>query len=70
MDKKKGRPKGAYEPPKNSSNFIIWLFIVLGIMWVFNAIGQNMEKPVQELTYSKFFEALKENPAGQIICPR
>jgi len=67
MDKKKNRPKGSSQPQKNGSNFIIWFFIVLGLMWVFNTIGQNMEKPAQELTYSKFFEALKENPATQKI---
>ncbi|MFH0763473.1 MAG: ATP-dependent zinc metalloprotease FtsH [Candidatus Omnitrophota bacterium] len=67
MDKKKNRPKGTLHPPKNGSNFVIWLFIVLGLMWVFNTVGQNIEKPVQEVTYSKFFEALKENPTANKI---
>lgn len=66
MDKK-AKKKGSMKPQANGSNLIIWFFIVLGIVWVFNNLGQNVEKPVQEMTYSKFFETLKDNPSTQKI---
>ncbi|MFA6142699.1 MAG: ATP-dependent zinc metalloprotease FtsH [Candidatus Omnitrophota bacterium] len=64
---KKSKKKGTMKPQANGSNMIIWFFIVLGLVWVFNNLGQNIEKPVQEVTYSKFFEILKGNPSTHNI---
>ena len=66
MDNKNNRKKGA-KPQKNIGNFFIWLFILLGMLYVLNAVNQGFEKPVQELTYAQFFEMVKENPSQQKI---
>ena len=58
----KNNKKKVTKPQKNAGSFVIWMFMILGMLYVFNVINQGFEKPVQELTYSKFFEMLKENP--------
>ncbi|MDD5428685.1 MAG: ATP-dependent zinc metalloprotease FtsH [Candidatus Omnitrophica bacterium] len=66
MDKKNNRRRPA-QPQKGVGNFVIWMFMILGLIYVFSAINQNFEKPVQELTYAKFFEMLKDNAVSQKI---
>lgn len=61
MNKKRPGPKKTLPQPKGGSNFMIWLFIVLGMVWIFNNVGRNIEKPAQELAYSRFYEVLKSN---------
>jgi len=61
MNKKGSRSKKPITPPKGGSNFMIWLFIVLGMMWIFNNVGKSAEKPAQEVAYSRFYEMLKSN---------
>jgi len=61
MNKKGSRSKKPMTPPKGGSNFMIWLFIVLGMMWIFNNVGKSAEKPAQEVAYSRFYEILKSN---------
>jgi len=48
-------------------NLIIWTLIALGVFYVFSSWTQTQEKPVQELSYSKFFEILKDNNTTQSI---
>jgi len=67
MDGKKEKDRPPAKPERRGSNFAIWLFIILGLLWVLNTVGQNMEKPVQELTYSDFFSVVKDNPASHKI---
>ncbi|MDD5136019.1 MAG: ATP-dependent zinc metalloprotease FtsH [Candidatus Omnitrophica bacterium] len=55
------------KPQKGAGNFFIWLFVILGMLYVFNALNQGVEKPVQELTYSQFFGMVKENLLAQKI---
>ncbi len=52
---------------KSPGNLIIWMFMILGLLYVFSAINQNFEKTVKELSYSQFYEMLKQNPASQVI---
>ncbi len=59
--------KKSAKPQKSTGNIIIWMFIILGLLYVFNSINQGVEKPVQEITYSKFFEMAKENAATRSI---
>ncbi|MDO8525213.1 MAG: ATP-dependent zinc metalloprotease FtsH [Candidatus Omnitrophota bacterium] len=59
--------KPAPAPQKGTGNIIIWMFIVLGLLYVFNSVNQGSEKPVQEITYSKFFEMARENGATRNI---
>jgi len=67
MDKKDERRKRLTKPPKNGANLVIWLLIILGLVYLFNSGIQNLEKPVQEVSYSHFFDVLKNNPASQKI---
>jgi len=66
MDKRNNRKRPA-RPQKGTGGFIIWIFAILGLLYVFSAVNQNMEKPVQELAYSKFFEMVKENAVAPQI---
>ena len=54
-------------PQRSGSNLIIWFLIALGLFTLFHSSLQSTEKPVQELTYSKFFALLKDNPSTQAI---
>ena len=63
----KNNKKKVSKPQKNMGSFVIWMFMILGMLYVFNVVNQGFEKPVQELTYSKFFEMLKANPVSQTI---
>lgn len=63
----RNRKKRASLPPKNPGNIVIWLFVVLGLFYVFNTINQTAEKTTRELAYANFFEMVKENPASQKI---
>jgi cell division protease FtsH len=54
-------------PARGGSNLIIWFLIVLGLFTLFHPYFQGGEKPTQELTYSKFFAMLKDNPSTQAI---
>lgn len=62
-------PRNRNVPPvKNKGNFFIWFFMVLGIMYLFNAFNQTAaEKPVQDISYAKFYQILKDNNATQRI---
>ncbi len=61
--KKQLKPQG----PGGAGGIIIWVFMAIGLLYVFSSINQNFEKPVKELTYSSFFEMLKNNPASKGI---
>jgi len=63
MKKRNEKDKKNIKPQKNNWNFALWALMILGVMWVFSALTQSFEKPTQELTYSKFFETVKENAA-------
>ena len=67
MDKKIDKGKNFMKPQKTGGNFIIWLFVFLGLFWVLNSFNQGIEKPIKDITYSKLFELLKENPSSQKI---
>jgi cell division protease FtsH len=49
------------------SNLVIWVLITFGVIFLLNTWTQTSEKPIRELSYSKFFEALKTNPSTQAI---
>ena len=66
MEKRNNRKKQT-KPQRSMGNLVIWMLMVLGLIYVFNAVNQNLEKPVEELTYSKFFEMVKDNPVSQKI---
>jgi len=59
MDENKQRD--TRKPSGNKGNLVIWLLIAFGLFYLFNTWTQTQEKPVQELSYSKFFDMLKEN---------
>ncbi len=64
MDLKNKKRAG---PKRNGSNLIVWILIVFGIIYLFRAGSQNLEKPTQEVTYSKFYEILRNNTATHEI---
>ncbi|MFA5147424.1 MAG: ATP-dependent zinc metalloprotease FtsH [Candidatus Omnitrophota bacterium] len=64
---KNNRKKKQQKPVKNGSNLVIWFLIVLGIVYLFRAGGQGVEKPTQDIGYSKFFDIVKENPVTKRI---
>ena len=61
MGNGKRGPKKIFKQPKGGSNFIIWMFMVMGLFWLLNNSGKSVEKPTQEIGYSKFYEILKDN---------
>src|SRR3989338_4141060 len=67
MEKKNEKMNRAPRPPKSGSNLIIWVLILFGIVYLFRSGSQTAERPTQELSYSKFFDALKENPTTMRI---
>ena len=54
-------------PQKSGSNMIIWFLITLGLFTLFHPWFQGAEKPIQEISYAKFFAMLKENPSAQAL---
>ena len=65
MEQKDKRNLG---PAGGKGNFIVWMLIILGALYLVNAWTQSVtEKPVQEMTYSKFYTILKDNDATQKI---
>lgn len=66
MENKEKKPRSP-QPQRSSSNLIIWFLIALGVFTIFHSSFQGTEKPVQEITYSKFFGMLKDNPSTQTI---
>ncbi len=64
----KDRQKNSVPPVRGKGNILIWFFIILGVLYLVNTFNpSSSEKPVQELSYSKFFQMLKENPSTQKI---
>ncbi len=59
--------KKVRKPQNSIGSIVIWVFMILGMLYIFNTVNQSFEKPAQELTYSKFFEMLKENTVSQKI---
>ena len=61
------RKKNA-RPARSTGNFIIWFFIILGMLYLVNTFSQTSpEKPTQEISYARFFQMLKENNVTQKI---
>lgn len=49
-------------PIRSKSNFMIWFFIILGVLYLVNTFSQNpAEKPTKEISYAQFFQMLKDN---------
>lgn len=59
--------KKTVRPQGGAANLVIWLFIILGMLYLFNSVNQSSEKPTQEMSYSKFFDMVKDNAASQKI---
>lgn len=60
--------KKAPGPAGNKGNFIVWLLIVFGVLYLFNSWTQSItEKPVQEMAYAKFFEMVRDNASTQQV---
>ncbi len=55
-------------PARNKSNFIVWFFVILGMLYLVNTFSQTTaEKPVQEISYARFFQMLKDNNVTQKV---
>ena len=68
MDKNENRGKKELKPSGSKSSFIIWVLIAFGVFYLLNeATRPQGEKPVQELSYSKFFDIVKDNNQTQKI---
>lgn len=62
MEPKDRNDKKKTNMPSPGSNFVIWILISLGIFYLVNTWTESQkEKPLQELTYSAFFDTLKDN---------
>lgn len=67
MEQNKDRNKNV-PPIKNRSNFIVWFFIILGMLYLVNTFSATTtEKPVQEISYARFFQLLKDNNVTQKV---
>ncbi|MCX5677615.1 MAG: ATP-dependent zinc metalloprotease FtsH [Candidatus Omnitrophica bacterium] len=61
MEPNKNRNKNV-PPARSKGNFIIWFFIILGVLYLVNTFSQNpAEKPTREIPYAQFFQMLKDN---------
>jgi len=67
MEKKTQKKRAMKQAPKANSNLFIWLLVSFGILYLFNTFTASIEKPVQELTYAKFFDMARENPVSHTI---
>ena len=67
MSENNPKKKSQMKPSGSRGNFMIWVLISFGVFYLFSAWTNTQEKPVQEITYSKFFDILKNNAATQRI---
>jgi len=61
MGKRNGKNRKELKQPGSGANLVIWIFVALGVFYLYSSWTQTQEKPVQELSYSKFYEMLKSN---------
>ncbi len=61
------KDKKIQRPPRSGSNLVIWFLIALGVVTLLNPLVKGNEKPIQEITYAKFFGILKDNSVTQAI---
>lgn len=67
MEQKNDRNRNV-PPARNKSNFIVWFFIILGMLYLVNTFSATTpEKPTQEIAYAKFYQMLKDNVATQKV---
>ncbi|MBP7056517.1 MAG: ATP-dependent zinc metalloprotease FtsH, partial [Candidatus Omnitrophica bacterium] len=62
--------KKDYKAPRSGGgggNLVLWILIAFGVFYLFDSWTKTADKPVQVVTYSKFFEAVKNNSADQKI---
>lgn len=64
---KRNNKKQPSKQQKSVGNFVIWMFMILGVIYLFGTVNQSIEKPTREIAYSGFFGLLKDNPASQQI---
>jgi len=60
-------PKKNFKQPAGGSNFMIWMFMVMGLFWLLNNAGKSVEKPTRMIGYSRFYEILKDNTTTNSI---
>jgi cell division protease FtsH len=60
MEKIPNKNKNVIGPQKNGWNLAIWALIILGLVYFFNSLSSTVEKPVQEISYAKFFDMAKD----------
>jgi len=58
---KKKLPTRKVPQPQNGKNLIIWILVLLGIFYLVRIAPSTFEPPLQELTYSKFYDMLERN---------
>jgi cell division protease FtsH len=62
------KPKKRPRPATNGSNLVIWILVLIGLMFFLNTWSQPQgEKPTQEISYSSFFDMVRNNAATQKI---
>ena len=67
MDNKSSRPKLRFKKMDNKRQNMLWLFIILGLLYLFN-FGSTVTTSKREIKYGDFYRLLKENPAtGDIV---
>ncbi len=66
MDDKK-REKKPLMLPSGGGNLILWILIAFGVFYLFDSMTKTQDKPVQVVSYSKFFEAVRDNVKTQKI---
>jgi cell division protease FtsH len=61
MQKNTPKEKRFPKPPPGGGNLAIWVLITFGVIFLFNTWTQTKDIPVQEMSYSKFYDILKDN---------
>ena len=65
MDNKEKKGSG---PSGNRGNIVVWILITIGILYMLNTWTQTqVEKPVQDMAYAKFYALVKDNTANTQI---
>ena len=61
------KPKKTPGPATNGANLVIWVLVLIGLMFFLNTMSQPQEKPAQEISYSGFFDMVRNNTVTQKI---
>ncbi len=56
------------QTPQSGKNLLIWVFVLLGLIYLVRVAPSTLESPVVEMTYGRFYDMLEKNrESGSIV---